>query len=119
METKDWMKVVGGVLLFLVVVLGATWVIQGNDFFMYKVFGIRYENTRREIFEHSRAFNQGMVQELENMQFEYVKASEAHKAALADIILHRASGYNLDDPIVPSSLRQFVNKLKRERAEAK
>ena len=104
-----------GVLLIVAVIavfLGIGWLAEGNDFFMYKVFAPKYENTRRQVFENSRAFNQGMVQELENMQFEYTKAKPEDKNALASIILHRASGYNMDDPIVPASLRAFVAELK-------
>ena len=42
-----------------------------------------------------------------------------HKAALADLILHRAGGYNLNDPDVPADLRSFIQGLKRERMEAR
>lgn len=110
------MKVLGMVIGVLIVVLALAWVFQGNDFFMYKYFGLKYEQQRRQIFEQSRAFNQGMVQELQNMQFEYAKANLEQKDALASIILHRASGYNLNDPIVPSDLRGFVEGLRRERS---
>lgn len=113
------MKVAGAVIGVLVAVLAFTWVVQGNDFFMYKYFGPKYEQQRREIFEQSRAFNQGMVQELQNMQFEYVKAAPEQKEALASIILHRSSGYNLNDPIVPADLRSFIEQLKRERTSAR
>ena len=110
---------VGTVIGILVVVLGLTWILQGNDFFLYKYFGPKYEQTRRQIFEQSRAFNQGMVQELQNMQFEYIKATPEHQKALASIILHRASGYNLNDPIVPADLRSFIEQLKREQTASK
>lgn len=104
----------------IVAILALSWVVMGNDFFLYQYFAPKQEAVRRQVFETSRAFNQGMVQELENMQFEYVKQADPEaKAALADVILHRASGYNLDDPIVPASLRSFIAKLKQERLEAR
>jgi hypothetical protein len=105
---KQW---IGYSVLGLVIVLGLTWLIQGNDFFMYKFFGIKYENVRREIFEQSQAYNQGMVQELDNMMFEYQKADKEHKAALGSIFLRRASYYGIDK--LPSDLRQFANELKQ------
>ena len=108
------MKIAGAVIGGLICLLALTWIIQGNDFFMYRVFGIKYEQTRRQIFEQSRAFNQGMIQELENMQFQYEQASPEHKAALRSIILHRASGYNMNDPDVPRNLRIFIEQLKKE-----
>ena len=108
------MKTGLSIVAVIVGFLGLTWLLQGNNFFMYKVFGLRYEQTRRQIFEQSRAFNQGMVQELENMRFEYIKANPEQKQALASIILHRASGYNLNDPIVPGELRVFLSQLRNE-----
>lgn len=110
--------IIGIGVLALVVILGLTWVGQGNEFFLYKVFAPKYEQVRRETFEQSRAFNQGMVQELQNMQFEYVKAAPDQKDALASIILHRSSGYNLNDPVVPADLRSFIAQLKQERTNA-
>lgn len=110
-------KIVGYFALFLVVVLGISWIAQGNDFFLYKFFAPKQEAVRRQVFETTRSFNQGMVQELQNMQFDYAKEKDQKaKDALASIILHRASGYNLDDPIVPSDLRAFIQKLKDERS---
>jgi hypothetical protein len=99
-----------GVVLTL---LGLTWAIQGNEFFMYKVFAPKYEQVRRETFEQSKAYNQGMVQELQNMQFEYVKADKEHQAALASVILHSAADY--DESKLPADLRAFIADLKRQR----
>lgn len=96
----------------LVLVLGLTWVFQGNDFFLYRAFAPRYEAVRRQTFEQSKAYNQGMVQELQNMQFEYEKAAPEHRAALASIILHRAADYPSDK--MPSDLRSFVDGLRSE-----
>ncbi len=109
------MKVFFGIVGALIVVLALGWAVQGSNFFMYKVFAPEYEQVRRETFEESKAYNQGMIQELQNMQFEYVQASDEHKAALADLILHRAADYDMDDVRVPSDLQAFVNQLKRER----
>lgn len=86
------------------------WVAQGNSFFMFKFFAPKYEQVRRETFEQSKAYNQGMIQELQNMQFEYIKADTEHKDALASIILHRAADY--DEDKMPADLRSFIRSLK-------
>jgi hypothetical protein len=112
------MRVIGyltTVVVILALLLGLGWVIQGNNFFLYQYFGPKYEQTRRTTFEQSKAYNQGMIQELQNMQFEYAKADAGARDTLASVILHRASDYNMDDPRVPADLRQFVQDLKRER----
>ena len=93
------------------------WMVRGSDFFMYKVFGLEYENARREMLEQSKAYNQGMIQELHNMQFEYVKATPSQRESLASIILHRTADFNLDQERVPEDLRQFVRMLRGKRAE--
>lgn len=112
---RDTLKVIGIGIIALGAILGLTWLVQGNDFFMYKVFAPKYEAVRRDTFEQSKAYNQGMIQELQNMQFQYVQADADGKAALADVILHRAADYNMNDPRVPSDLRRFVEELRRER----
>ena len=104
---------IGVGLMVLTSLVGLSWLLMGNEFFLFKVFAPRVEQVRRETFEQSKAFNQGMIQELQNMQFEYVKADDDHKAALASIILHRAADY--DESKMPADLAAFVRKLKSER----
>ena len=112
-------RVVGIAILVMVGLCAAGWLVQGNDFFLYKVFAPKQEQVRRETFEQSKAFNQGMIQELQNMQFQYVQADAGHKAALADIILHRAADFDLNQPQVPADLRSFIEQLRRERTTAR
>ena len=109
------MKGIGVGILVILGFLALGWVIQGNNFFLYKAFAPKYEQVRRETFEQSKAFNQGMIQELQNMQFEYVRANDEQKTALADIILHRVADFDLNQPQVPADLRTFVVELKQKR----
>jgi hypothetical protein len=106
------MKTIGTIIGSVVLILALMWGIQGSDFFIYKVFAPKYEGVRRQVFEQSKAYNQGMIQELENMRFEYIKAEDSHRAALASIILHRASEFPWEQ--MPPDLRQFVQQLKSE-----
>lgn len=111
---KSALQVFGVCLGIIAIILAITWISQGNDWFMYKVFAPKYESVRRETFEQSKAYNQGMIQELQNMQFEYLKEKDPKaKAALASIILHRAADYPTEK--MPSDLRDFIEQLKRER----
>ncbi len=114
------MKYVAAAVAALVLILGLAWVVQGNDFFMYKVFAPQYAKAQRQVFEGTPSYNKGMVQELENMQVDYVKEKDpSAKAALRSVILHRASGYNLNDPDVPADLRDFISQLKQEQDAAR
>lgn len=110
------MRIIGIIVtgLFGVLMLfGVTWAVEGNSFFLYQYFAPKEEAVRRETFEQSRAYRQGMTQELENMQMQYVSAKPEDRPALASIILHRASG--VDENIMSSDLRYFIHTLKEGR----
>ena len=96
----------------MLAVLGLSWVVMGNEFFLYKFFAPKQEQVRREVFEQTKSYRQGMIQELENMQFQYVQADDEHKKALKFMILHRAADFPQDD--MPSDLRSFVQSLKSQ-----
>jgi hypothetical protein len=108
-------KYVGYGLLCLLGILALTWIVQGNQFFLYKFFAPKTEDVRREVFENTKSYNQGMVQELQNMQFEYIKAKPEQQKALASIILHRVSDF--DESKLPSDLRSFIDGLRNERTK--
>ncbi len=63
-------------------------------------------------FMQTKSYQQGMIQELQNMQFDYVKADPEAQKALASIILHRAADFPESE--MPDDLRAFIRKL-RER----
>ena len=99
-------------VMFLVVMMSLGWLTQGNQFFMYKFFTPKQEQMRREVFEQSKAYRQGMVQELQNMQFEYVKAGKDGKEAMRSIILHRAADVPPD--AMPVELNAFISGLRSQ-----
>lgn len=110
-EVKSWF-LIGFALL--VVLLGASWLVQGNEFFLYKYFAPKRAAVERQVFENTRSFEQGMIQELENMQMEYMKADSIGKATIKPIILHRVAGFNLNDTAVSYELRTFITNLRTQ-----
>jgi hypothetical protein len=103
---KPFLAVVGGVLT-----LGALiWGVAYHDLIFTSFFAPKYENVRRNTFEQSKSFRDGSIQELENMRFEYVKASPEHKVALKDIIIHRAT--EVPEDALPQNLYNFIQGLK-------
>jgi hypothetical protein len=105
------MKIAGVVVLVFVALFGLTWIVPGNDFLLYRYFAPKQEAVRRQVFEQTKSYNQGMIQELQNMQFQYEQADDSHKAALASIILHRAADF--DEDRLPTDLRAFIASLRR------
>jgi hypothetical protein len=109
---KQTFQAVGLYLMAIVVIVGIIWFAQGNDFFLYRFFAPKYEQVRRETFEQTKSYNQGMIQELQNMQFQYIQADSSEKQALASIILHRAADYDVEK--MPADLRSFIINLKSQ-----
>lgn len=102
--------IVAAVLGTAGLIFGLTWAVEGNDFLLYKYFAPKEEQVRREVFEQSKSYNDGMVQELYSMQRDYVMAkNDEQKAALRSVILHRVSSY--DQSKLPFDLRQFIASL--------
>ncbi len=106
-------RFVVGFVLVLGVMLGGVWIATGSDFFLYRWLAPRQEAVRRQTFEESKAYNQGMIQEIQNMQFAYFEADAEHKKALASIILHRVADYDVSK--FPIDLQQFIEQLRKER----
>jgi hypothetical protein len=101
-----------GLLLLLIAVAGIGLIAQGTDFFLYKAFAPRYEAVRRQTFEESKAFNEGMAQELFQYQRDYQLASPAQRDGLRQIILHRFADY--DRSKLKSTQQDFLNQLDKE-----
>ena len=85
----------------------------GSSYGVWKFgfFGPLYESARRDIFEQSRAFNEGMQQELQQMRLDYVRGDTATRDALRSVILHRTAAYDLD-AIRDPDLRSFIAGLR-------
>jgi len=97
-------------ILFIVLMLGLGWIATGNDFFLYKYFAPKQEAVRREVFEQSKAYNQGMIQDLRAYQVAYINADTNHQAALANVILHQFADYPYDK--LPYDLQQFMQTVR-------
>lgn len=95
---------------FVILCLALGWLVQGNDFFLAKVFSPKMEQVRRETFEESKAYNDGMAQELDNMRFEYLKANKDQQEGLKSVILHRVAAYDVSR--LPPDLRSFIERLR-------
>jgi hypothetical protein len=90
---------------FAVVVglLALSWVTQGNDWFMYKFWAPKYEDVRRETYEHTKSYRQGSAQRLGTLCTQVAAADDGHKSMLNDVISHEFVEWNMDD--VPEHLQ--------------
>ena len=111
-------QVFGVAALALVAILALSWVFQRNDWFMYKVFAPKYEQVRRETFQQTKSYNQGVIQELDRAYRDYnAAASDQEKDAIKSVVLHQVADYDIEK--LPSYLREFVQKLRSGPVELK
>jgi hypothetical protein len=105
------MKYVSIVLAALAGVISLAWVLAANDLAMFGFFAPKQEQIRRNVYEQSRAFNEGMQQELEQMRLDYLRGDSDQKAALRGIIMHRTADYDTSK-IADPSLRAFIEQIR-------
>jgi hypothetical protein len=90
----------------IVVLLGLGWLFTGNDFLQYKTFAPKYEQVRRETFEHSRAYNAGTISNIRSAQRDYITAPADRRAGLASAIVQQYADY--PDDAMPNDLQHFM-----------
>jgi hypothetical protein len=110
---KYFIIAVGVIIVAVGAAFGITFVTEGIDVANSRFFSPLHEEIRRQTFEQSRAYREGIAHELQNMQFEYVRATPEQKAALSSVILHRTAGIEMD--WLPQDLQQFIVRLRAER----
>lgn len=104
-----------GLLMLLLAVVGVGaigFVAEGTDFFVYQWFAPKYEAVRRQTFEQSKAYNEGMSQELFQYQRDYQLASPAQRDGLRQVILHRFA--DVDRTKLRPNQQSFLNQLDAE-----
>lgn len=91
---------------------GVQFAVQGSDYFLYRVFAPRREAARREVFEQSKSYNDGMAQEIWAMKVQYQRADATGKASLASTIAQRTAAY--DTSLLPLDLQRFVDEIRAQ-----
>lgn len=99
-------------LLGILAVLALMWLLTGNSFFIYKWLAPRTVEVQRQTFEQSKAYNQGMVQDLSRLYEEFVHDTPVQRQALGAIIRERFADY-VPTQSLPTDLRNFLDSLRR------
>jgi hypothetical protein len=106
---KNFFASVGMVLVVAAAVFGLAF----GSFEMYKFFAPKYRAVDNQVFKESEQYNDGMIRDLEELEMQYVSATDVQKQALKSIIIHRFEVY--DENRLPADLRMFYNDLKTGR----
>lgn len=110
---KDFLFWMAGIILCILVFIALGWITSGSQFFMFKFFAPKVEQVRRETFEQSKAYRQGMIQELNNLHVDYIKGNTEQKMGLMTIILHKAA--DVPPETLTPDLNAFLSELRNER----
>lgn len=103
------MKTFTGVLFGVLVVVVLGWFFLANDVAQDRVFAPKREETRRVTFEQSKAFNDGVSQDINKFRGDYALADSTGKKMIAQVIRHRLAGYDTNK--LSPDLQSFVNSL--------
>jgi hypothetical protein len=94
---------------------GIVFLSTGSDLMFYQFYAPKYEQARRQTFEQSRAFNEGMAQDLDQLRIEYTKAkTKDEKDVIKSTVLHRTAGYDMSNPSIAPEIRSFVSQLRNQ-----
>lgn len=96
------------ILTILALLLVGSLVYFGPDIKQY--FGTRYASADREIFENSKPFIHGSVENLNRLRLEYQTAeNQNHKDAIRLMVVSQTA--NLDLNQIPNDLKLWVKSL--------
>lgn len=100
-------KIVGGILLFIVVMF----LLELGGLGWSRFFGPKWENVRRKTFEETKSYNEGKEQDLLRYRLEYLRAdSLSDKESLASTIRHMFADY--DASRLSPELRTFLTTIR-------
>jgi hypothetical protein len=99
-------------LLVIVVMLGITWVVQGNNFFLYKTFAPKVEQVRYNTFKQSQAYNDGVAQDVREYKLAWTKATAEEKPGIASMILQEVASY--DTTKLPPDEQAWIAQLRAQ-----
>lgn len=116
--TKKEIKTAIGVFFAVIgIAIAISWISMGNEFFLYKFFAPKQEAVRREVFENTKSYKQGMAQEIVSYQSQYIVATDEQKLALGSLILHKVADY--DESTFKPEIRAFLSQVRNDQSTLK
>lgn len=85
------------------------WVLAFNNLVFTSFFAPKQEQIRRDVFEQSKAYRDGVIQELYSLRVEYMRADPSIQPALASAIRHKSAGLPKD--VIPADLALFLSSI--------
>lgn len=96
-----------GLCILILLVLCILWFFGGLNMVVGREFAKYGEETRRQVFETSRTYQEGMAQNIDNLCLEYDRTGNV---AILSSIRQRTAGYNGE---FPDHLKDCVAKARK------
>ena len=111
---KNFFLATIAILGVLLAIDGVAFLATGSDLMFYQFYAPKYEAVRRQTFEQTRSFNEGMAQDLDQLRIEYSRAkTQDEKDVIKSTVLHRTAGYDMTNPSIAPEIRDFVSSLRK------
>ncbi len=106
-------KIVIGVLIAIAGIAGILALSFGAETLSLKwkrYFAPQHENVKREVFEETKSYNEGKIQQLAKYKLEYDRGDAADRAALQSTIQHMFA--DMDAERLPPQLAAFLTQTR-------
>jgi hypothetical protein len=104
--------VVGGVILFVALILGLDFAGNAYGLWSYTFWAPKQAAAENKVYENNTIYVQGKRETLNRLRRDYKTADPAHKAAIKEEILSEA--VNVDLNKLPGDLHAFVDSLQED-----
>lgn len=109
---KQVLYAIGCGVAAVLVIMAAAWAALGNQFFMYKWLAPNVEEVRREVFENSKQYRHGTIQQLDKLRVEYMTIHDDEaKRAIAKMALRMTAEWDMED--LPSDIRYWLEDISK------
>ena len=89
-EMLKWLGVGTGALLLFVILM---FVLSAVGLVHFKIFAPRYESAKREVFEETKSYVYGAVQDLAKYKYEWEQGDEVKRRAIENVVRVRFANF--------------------------
>ena len=107
---KEEFKILGMGLGGLVIVIAVSCLLSLGGVYWYAFIGPKKEAARRKVFEETRSYNQGKVQQLAKYREEWSRSDETGKSVIQGTIKHQFADFKSEN--LPKELRHFLTTMR-------
>lgn len=99
------------IILVMICLIGFAFLSELIGLHWMHYFGVKESNIEREMFEETKSYNEGKIQDLIKYKYEYDLADEKEKQIIANTIRHMFADYD-EEKIKSEELKTFLKKIK-------